>query len=79
VAERFFYHGSAKSRLLHKLIMHLHKFEMNRNIFIQFIWIAGTHMIWQGTDRLLQGNLTAGVMAVEKFLKFDPLNKTTFQ
>jgi hypothetical protein len=42
----------------------------NRNggfIFIQFVWIAGTRMIWQGTDGLSRGDLTAGVMAGEHF------------
>jgi hypothetical protein len=79
VVECAFYHGSAKSKLLHELIVHLRKLEMNGDIFIQFIWIAGTRMIWQGTDGLLQGELTVGVMAGEHFLKFVPLNKTAFQ
>jgi hypothetical protein len=50
-----------------------------RLIFIWFIWIAGTRMIWQGTDGLSWGDLTAGVMAGEHFLKYVPLNRTAFQ
>jgi hypothetical protein len=78
VVECAFYHGSAKSKLLHELIVHLRKLEMNGDIFIQFIWIAGTRMIWQGTDGLLQGELTVGVMAGEHFLKFVPLTRPPF-
>jgi hypothetical protein len=79
VAERAFHNGSAKSRLLHELVVRLRKLEMEGYIFIRFIWIAGTRMIWQGTDGLSRGDLTAGVMAGEHFLKYVPLNKTAFQ
>jgi hypothetical protein len=79
VPEQAIYHGSTKSRLLHELIVRLHKLQMDGFICICFIWIAGTRMIWQGTDGLSWGDLTAGVMAGEHFLKYVPLNKTTFQ
>jgi hypothetical protein len=79
VLERAFYHSSAKLRLFHKLIVCLGKLEMDGYIFIRFIWIAGTYMIWQGADGLSRGNLTAGVMAGKRFLKYVPLNKTAFQ
>jgi hypothetical protein len=79
VAERAFYHGSAKSPLLHDLVRRLRKLEMEGYIFIRFIWIAGTRMIEQGTDGLSRGDLSNGVMAGEHFLKFVPLNKTAFQ
>jgi hypothetical protein len=79
VAERAFYHGSAKSPLLHELVRRLRKLEMVGAIFIRFIWIAGTRMIEQGTDGLSRGDLSNGVMAGEHFLKFVPLNKTAFQ
>jgi hypothetical protein len=52
---------------------------MDGFIFSLFVWIAGTCMIWQGTDGLSRGNLTAGVMAGEHFLNYVPLNKTAFQ
>ena len=32
------------------------------------VHVAGTHMIWQGTDGLSRGDLNAGVMAGEDFL-----------
>jgi hypothetical protein len=79
VAERAFYNGSAKSRLLHELVTRLRKLEMEGAIFIRFIWIAGTRMIEQGTDGLSRGNLSNGVMAGDHFLKHVPLNKTAFQ
>jgi hypothetical protein len=79
VSERAFYDGLAKSVLLHELVVRLRKLEMDGHIFIRFIWIAGTRMIWQGTDGLSRGDLSAGVMAGEHFLKFVPLNKTAFQ
>jgi hypothetical protein len=78
VSERAFYHGSAKSRLLHELIVRLRKLEMGGHLFIRFIWIAGTRMIWQGTDGLSRGDLTAGVMTGERFLSYVPINQTAF-
>ncbi len=79
VAERAFHNGSAKSRLLLELVVRLRKLEIDGFILIRFIWITGTRMIWQGTDGLSRGDLTAGVMAGEHFLKHVPLNKTDFQ
>jgi hypothetical protein len=79
VAEHAFHNGLAKSRLLHELMVRLRKLEMDGYIFIRFIWKAGTCMIWQGTDGLSRGDLTARVMAGEHFLNYVPLNKTAFQ
>jgi hypothetical protein len=70
VAERAFYHGSAKSLLLHELVRCLRKLEMDGAIFICFFWIAGTRLIKQGTNVLSRGDLLNGVMAGEHFLKF---------
>jgi hypothetical protein len=67
VSERAFYHGAAKSRLLYELIVPLQKLKMGGFMFICFIWIAGTRMIWQDTDGLSRGDLSAGVMAGEHF------------
>ena len=79
VSKRAFFHGSAKSPLLHELVRRLRQLEMGGYIFIRFIWIAGTRMIEQGTDGLSRGDLSSGGMAGEHFLKFVPLNKTAFQ
>jgi len=50
--EAVFYSGNAKSRPLYELILHLHKVQMNGDILVHVIWVAGKHMIAQGADGL---------------------------
>jgi hypothetical protein len=55
VAEQTFHHGSAKLPLLHDLMLHLHILEIDRAIFIHFIWIAGTCMSLSKEQMACQG------------------------
>jgi hypothetical protein len=53
--------------------------KMEGELIIHFVWTAGKRMIAQGTDGLSRGELSSGVMAGEDFLKYLPLNETTFE
>ncbi|KAL7571732.1 hypothetical protein ACA910_002831 [Epithemia clementina (nom. ined.)] len=75
-AKAAFYKGTSKSKLLFQLVLRLCKLEMEGQLFIHIVWVAGTCMIAQGTDGLLQGDLTNGVLARQSMLNFVPLNKT---
>jgi hypothetical protein len=74
VAESTYFKGSSKNSKLHQLILGLIKMEMEGELIIHFVWIAGKSMIAQGTD-----GLSSRVMAGEDFLKFLPLNETAFE
>lgn len=70
VAESTFFKGSAKSPLLHDLIVILRKLEMDGQLIVTFTWLSGNRMIAQGIDCLSRG---------KTFLDFLPLNETAFQ
>jgi hypothetical protein len=53
--------------------------EMEGELIIHFVWIAGKRMIAQGTDGLSRGELSSGGMMGEDFLKYLPLNETAFE
>jgi hypothetical protein len=42
---------------------------------VHLIHVAGTRMIWQGSDALSRGDENAGIMAGEDMLSFVPLHK----
>lgn len=52
---------------------------MEGRLIILFVWIAGTWMIFQGTNVLSQGEVSTSSMAVEKFFRSLPLNQTAFK
>jgi hypothetical protein len=60
VAERTNFKGSSKNSKLHQLILGLQKMEMEGELIIHFVWIAGKRMIAQGTDGLSRGELWQG-------------------
>ena len=67
--------GLSKSRKLHKMIVELQQLEMEGQLIIHFFWILGKIMISQGTDGLLRGDLSSGVMQEEDFLKYLPFKE----
>jgi hypothetical protein len=75
VTENVWHKGSAKSRLLHGLVQRLRKLEMDGELFIQVVWIAGTRMIVQGTYGLSRGDLFNGILAGKNYLDYIPLDK----
>ena len=78
VAERTYFRGSSNNSKLHQLILGLRKMEMEGDLIIHFVWIAGKRMIAQGTDGLSRGELSSGVMSGKDFLPYLPLNETAF-
>ncbi|KAL7579146.1 hypothetical protein ACA910_019170 [Epithemia clementina (nom. ined.)] len=75
-AKSAFYKGTSKSKLLFNLVLRLRKMEMDGQLFVHIIWIAGTRMIEQGTDGLSRGDLMHGVLAGANMLDFIPLKKS---
>ena len=73
-AERAFFKGSSKSRLLHDLVLELRLLETRAGIKVHFIHVAGTRMIDQGSDGLSRGNLTEGVMGGKSMEFFVPIH-----
>jgi hypothetical protein len=73
-AESAYFKGTSSSELLFGLVLRLRKVEMSGKCIIHLIHVAGTRMIWQGTDGLSRGDRTAGVMAGESMLSFVPLH-----
>ncbi|KAL7574181.1 hypothetical protein ACA910_014857 [Epithemia clementina (nom. ined.)] len=74
--ESAFYCGTSKSKLHFDLVLRLHRLEMQGQLFINVIWIAGTRMIEQGTDGLSRGDLLSGVLAGKDMLDFVPLHRS---
>jgi hypothetical protein len=75
-AEAAFFKGTSSSELLFNLIIRLRKIEMSGVCIIHMIHVAGTRMIWQGTDGLSRGDWNAGVMAGESMISFVPLHQS---
>ena len=73
-AEAAYFKGSSKSEALFNLVLRLRKIEMSGKCVLHMIHIAGTRMIWQGTDGLSRGDRNAGVMAGDSMLSFVPLH-----
>ena len=76
-SESAFYRGTSSSRLLFELVLRARKLEMNGNVFLRVVWVAGTRMIDQGTDGLSRGDLLTGVMAGDSMLFYVPLHKSS--
>ena len=77
-AERAFFKGTSKSKILHQLVLRLRILEMKSKIKIHFVHVSGTRMQGQGSDALSRGNLTEGVMRGEEMTAFIPLHLTAF-
>lgn len=75
-AESAFFRGTSSSKHLFNLILRLRKIEMAGSCQIHMIHVAGTRMIWQGTDGLSRGDKNSGVMAGEAMTSFIPLHLT---
>jgi len=52
--------------MLHQMVLDLRKMEMVGDIIVHFVWISGKRMIRQGTDGLLRGNFSSGVLCLAK-------------
>jgi hypothetical protein len=73
-AEAAFFRGASKSRKLFELVLELRQLEVRASCKINFIHVAGTRMIAQGTDGLSRGDLNEGVMKGDHLTSFIPLH-----
>ena len=73
-AEGCYYRGTSNSRKLFELVLRLRKLQVEGDIFIHVIHIAGTRMIEEGTDGLSRGNINEGVMTGANILSYIPLH-----
>jgi hypothetical protein len=72
-AESAFFKGTSSSEKLFNLVLRLQKIEMEGELFIHLVHVAGTQRIWSGVDGLSRGDRNAGVMAGDCMLSFVPL------
>jgi hypothetical protein len=75
-AEAAFFKGTSSSEKLFDLVLRLRKIEIEGELVIHLIHVAGTRMIWSGVDGLSRGDHNAGVMTGESMLSFVPLAKS---
>ena len=73
-AELAFFKGTSSSPKLLEIIIRLRRLEMHCGCKINFIHVAGSRMIAQGTDGLSRGDLGEGVMKGSSMLSFVPLH-----
>ena len=73
-AEAAYSKGTSKSTLLFHLVLRLRRIQMSGTCILHMIHVAGTRMIWQGTDGLSRGDRNAGVMSGTSMLSFVPLH-----
>jgi hypothetical protein len=73
-AEGAFYKGNTPSRTLFELILCLRLIDMQGQLKLHVIHVAGSRMIAQGTDSLSRGEFTNGVMSGHSMLQFVPLH-----
>jgi hypothetical protein len=74
-SEAAFWKGSSTSHLLFELVLRLRMLEIDHNILLHVVHIAGKRMIHQGTDELSRADHTAGVVVGRDIHHWAPLNK----
>jgi hypothetical protein len=78
-AERAFFNGSSKSRILFGLVVRLRRLELEQGMKLHVIHVAGTRMIAQGSDGISRGDLTEGVMTGDSMFDYIPLHLGAIQ
>ena len=73
-AKGCFFRGGSLSKLLHKLVLHLRKTELEYDFALHMVHIAGTRMILHGTDGLSRGIFLEGVVRGKDMLFFMDLS-----
>ena len=76
VAENAFYKGTSSSPTLFQLILRLRKIELEGNMKLHVIHVAGTRMIISGVDALSRGETSKGVMEGKNILSFFPFHES---
>jgi len=78
-AESAYFKGTSSSKKLFQIVMRLRKMEFASGIKINFIHVAGSRIIQQGTDGLSRGGFSEGVMKGISILSFVPLHLTAWE
>jgi hypothetical protein len=80
-AKGCFFRGGSSSKLLHELVLRLRKVEveLEYDLTLHVVHIAGTRMIAQGTDGLSRGIFLEGVVWGEDMLSFVDLLRTAIE
>ena len=73
-AEAAFWKGSSKSQKLFNLVLRLKTLEVEADLIIHVVHVAGKRMIAQGTDGLSRGDKSTGVMQRIAMEQFVPLH-----
>jgi hypothetical protein len=73
-AEAVFYKGNSTSKKLFELVLRLRHMEMEGQLILHVIHVAGTRMIEEGADGGSRGDLTQGAMARRPILDYVPLH-----
>ena len=79
VAKSAFCKSSSSSQQLFDLILRLMMLEMNHQMHVYIIHVAGTRMIAQGYDGLSRGNMMESVVKREDIRSFIPINKSAIE
>ena len=75
-AEAAFWKGSSKSPKLFELVLRLKLLEVEADLIIHVVHVAGKRMIAQGTDGLSRGDKSTGVMQRVSMESFVPLHRS---
>ena len=78
-AEAVFWKGTSQSPKLFDLMLRLRKVEMDGELLLHVIHVAGTRMQEEGADGGSRGDLTQGAMAGRPVLDFVPLHLSALE
>jgi hypothetical protein len=78
-AEGCFFRGGSSLKLLHELVLQLRTTELEYDLTLHVVHVAGTRMIAQGTDGLSRGIFLEGVVRGEDMLSFVDLSRTAIE
>jgi hypothetical protein len=78
-AEAVFWKGTSHSKKLFELMLRLRKVEMDGELLLHVIHVAGTRMIDEGADGGSRGDLSQGAMSGQPVLDFIPLHLSALE
>lgn len=78
-AEAVFFKGNSSSKPLFDLMLRLRKVEMDGQLLLHVVHVAGTRMVEEGADGGSRGDLTQGAMAGHSVIDFVPLHLSALE
>jgi hypothetical protein len=78
-AKAAFWKGSSKSRKLFELVLRLRTLEIEADLVIHVVHVAGKRLVAQGTDGLSRGDKSTGVMQRISMEQLVPLHQSALQ